>query len=96
MEKNNGNNYNVERSADQIADEVAAEIRQSVLEFITSIRSGSKSSTGMITIDQLEKHWDILDAKTKELYVKAIGKELSAINEKDLIESKKENSQKRG
>ena len=96
MEKKEKAINSVERHADQIADEVAEEVRQSVLEFITSLRSGSSSGSGMITIDELERHWDILDAKTKESYVKAVGRELSSINEKDLIESKKENSQKRG
>ena len=82
----------IDASAEKIADEVANKIRESVLDLITSIRSGSSNGQSVITIDELERNWDILDAKTKKAYADLIGTELSRIDEKPLIESKKANS----
>lgn len=82
--------------AAQLADEVAEEVRQSILEFITTIRKGGSGANGIISIDELERNWDILDSKTKETYARVVGEELSSINEKPLIESKKESSKKGG
>ena len=81
-------------SAEKIADEVAEKIRQSVLDFVTSIRNGSSNGQGVMTIDELERNWDLLDAETKKTYAELIGSELSHIDEKPLIESKKTNSPK--
>lgn len=95
MKPTEANNTDDVRAA-QLADEVAEEVRQSILEFITAIRKGGSSANGIITIDELERNWDILDSKTKETYARVIGEELSSINEKPLIESKKESSKKGG
>ncbi len=46
----------------------------------------------VITIDELDQNWDILDKETRKIYAEAVGEELSRINEKPLIDSKKENS----
>ena len=78
-----------ETSAEKIADEVAGKIRQSVLDFITSIRNGSTTGQSILTIDELERNWDLLDAKTKKTYAELIGDELSRIDEKPMIDSKK-------
>ena len=81
-------------SAEKIADEVAEKVRQSVLDFVTSMRNGSSNGQGIMTIDELERNWDVLDAKTQKTYAGFIGDELSRIDEKPLIESKKPNSPK--
>ena len=83
-------------SAEEIANEVADKLRQSVLDFVTSIRSGSSNGQSVMTIDELERSWDILDVETKKAYAELIGDELSRIDEKPLIESKKPNSTKEG
>lgn len=87
---------NQDISAEKIADEVAEKVRQSVLDFVTSLRSGSSNGQSVMTIDELERNWDILDAETKKTYAEFIGDELSRIDEKPLIESKKPNSPKEG
>lgn len=49
-----------------------------------------------LTIDRLEKEWEILNAKTKKIYSDAVARLLANANEKKLIELKKANSGKEG
>ena len=72
----------------EVADEVATKVRESVLALVNALRepSGERQT---ITIDELEQNWDILDKETKKTYAELVGKELSGLNEKPLIESKK-------
>ena len=90
------NNHEDRRSVDQIADEVANKVRQSVYDFLTKIRTNSSDTQSVLTIDELERYWGILDSATQTVYAEMIGKELSSINEQPLIESKKGNMHKRG
>lgn len=85
-----------DNSIEKLADDVAEEIRQHVLNLISAIRRGGSGNNGIITIDELERNWDILDTETKKTFARVIGDELSSINEKPLIEAKKESSQKGG
>lgn len=94
--KHNETNESEDVSAVQLADEVAEEVRRSVLEFIMAIRKSGSGDNRIITIDELEHNWDILGAKTQKTYARMIGDELSSINEKPMIDSKKESSQKGG
>ena len=73
---------------EEVADEVAAKVRESVLALVNALRepSGERQT---ITIDELEQNWDILDKETKKTYAELVGKELSGLNEKPIIESKK-------
>jgi hypothetical protein len=73
---------------EEVADEVATKVRESVLALVNALRepSGERQT---ITIDELEQNWDILDKETKKTYAELVGKELSGLNEKPLIESKK-------
>ena len=90
-------NHNSEDNRiEKLADEVAEEVRQHVLKLISAIRRGGSGNNGIITIDELERNWDILDAETKKTYARVIGDELSSINEKPLIDAKKESSPKGG
>ena len=73
---------------EEVADEVAAKVRESVLALVNALRepSGERQT---ITIDELEQNWDILDKETQKTYAELVGKELSGLNEKPIIESKK-------
>lgn len=92
---NHGNDKDT-RSVEQIADEVANNVRQSVLEFLNTIRNRTANSPHVLTIDELERYWDVLDSETRKIYTEIIGAELSSLNEQPLIDSKKGNLPKRG
>ena len=76
---------------EEVADEMAEKMRESVLKFIKTLREPSDDRP-TITIDELEQNWDILDKETKKLYAEMVGRELSGMNERPLIDAKKENS----
>ena len=76
---------------EEVADEVAEKVRESVLTFINALREEPSGEKNTITIDELELNWDILDKETKKTYAELVGQELSRLNEKPLINSKKEN-----
>ena len=76
---------------EDVADEVAEKVRKSVLTFINALREKTSEEKATITIDELELNWDILDKETKKTYAEMVGRELSRINEKPLINTKKEN-----
>ncbi len=83
-------------TVEEAANEAAEHMRQFITEFISTIRAGFNDSQKPMTIDELERNWDILDVKTKKLYADLVSSELSSIDEKPFIESKKENSQRKG
>jgi hypothetical protein len=76
---------------EDVADEVAEKVRESVLTFINALREETSEEKATITIDELELNWDILDKETKKTYAEMVSRELSRINEKPLINTKKEN-----
>lgn len=92
---NHGNDKDM-RSVEQIADEVANNVRQSIMEFLNTIRNSTSNGPRILTIDELERYWDVLDSETRKIYNEMIGAELSSLNEQPLIDSKKESLPKRG
>lgn len=84
-------NFSVE-TEEEVTNEVLEKRRKPVSDFIKNLRKGSTNGQQVITIDELDQNWDILDKETRKIYAEAVGEELSRINEKPLIDSKKENS----
>ena len=83
-------------------ERILAECSQETTDELTSFVETIDSLTEVddvdqyLTIDRLEKEWEILNAKTKKIYSDAITRLLANANEKKLIELKKANFKKEG
>ena len=77
----------------------SAKAERDIGEVVTNIGAeiNSKAEKGkMLTLDQVDELWDNLNAKTQKSYISMFSDMISSLDEKELISSKKENSQGRG
>ena len=83
---------------ERILMECSQETTDEITSFVETIDSLTEVDDieQYLTIDRLEKEWEILNAKTKKIYSDAVSRLLANANEKKLIESKKANSKKEG
>lgn len=83
-------------------ERILAECSQEATDELTSFVETIDSLTEVddvnqyLTVDQLEKEWEMLNSKTKKIYSEAVSRLLANANEKKLIELKKANSKKEG
>ena len=83
-------------------ERILAECSQEATDELTSFVETIDSLTEVddvnqyLTVDQLEKEWEMLNSKTKKIYSGAVSRLLANANEKKLIELKKANSKKEG
>jgi hypothetical protein len=83
-------------------EKVLVEKQEMVIETMTKFLESLDEATeteeidNYLTMDDLESMWSDLESKTKEIYSDFVRTALSKANEKRLIESKKENSQRKG
>ena len=75
--------------------EIVTEIMTKFLESLDEATE-TEETDNYLTMDDLESMWSDLESKTKEIYSDFVRTALSKANEKRLIESKKENSQRKG
>lgn len=70
-------------------------IEEAIIKVGDSIDSETKGDS-FPTLGDIEKLWDELNAETRKTYMNMFSGMISSIDEKELISSKKANSQKRG
>lgn len=73
-------------------------VTEAMTKFLESLDGATETEEidNYLTMDDLESMWSALESKTKEIYSDFVRTALSKANEKRLIESKKENSQRKG
>lgn len=80
----------------KIAESTKIEINHKIDEFLQKLKDGTKDPDSFMTLSEIEKEWSELNLNTTNLYSKLISSYISSIDEKDLIKSKKENTEERG
>ena len=73
-------------------------VTETMTKFLESLDEATETEEidNYLTMDDLESMWSDLESKTKGIYSDFVRAALSKANEKRLIESKKENSQRKG
>ncbi|MBQ3682952.1 MAG: hypothetical protein II922_07710 [Succinimonas sp.] len=64
-------------------------------EFIQKIDKATEDPDNFITMTQLEQEWNRLSLKTHKIYSNMVSEALTAIDTKELISAKKENSSRK-
>ena len=83
----------MKKTIEQIAEETKKEVNDAIDQFFVDyMKKSGASENGVLPIDTVEELWDKLDKETRNNYVEAISKAINSINEAELIESKKENT----
>lgn len=83
----------MKKTIEQIAEETKKEVNDAIDQFFQDyMKKSGASENGVLPIDAIEELWDKLDKETRNNYVEAISKTINSINEAELIESKKENT----
>ena len=83
----------MKKTIEQIAEETKKEVNDALDQFVVDyMKKSGASENGVLPIDTVEELWDKLDKETRNNYVEAISKAINSINEAELIESKKENT----
>ena len=83
----------MKKTIEQIAEETKKEVNDAIDQFFQDyMKKSGASENGVLPIDDIEELWDKLDKETRNNYVEAISKAINSINEAELIESKKENT----
>lgn len=78
--------------------ESETELADALKEFLEEMdkRTETEDISQYLTMDQLETLWSSLESKTKKIYSDVVQASLAKASEKRMIESKKENTKKRG
>ena len=83
----------MKKTIEQIAEETKKEVNDAIDQFFVDyMKKSGASENGVLPIDTVEELWNKLDKETRNNYVEAISKAINSINEAELIESKKENT----
>ena len=84
------------KTLEEIAAEVKLDLNEKVDHWISSFSDDTKELSSFPSIAQLESSIGELDSETRKIFLNMISDCLSNIDEKELISSKKENSNQRG
>ena len=82
------------KNKEKIIKENSEKITQIVRTYVEDM--DTLSETDMFTIDNIEKMWQGLDEKAKEIYREINNEVIRQINEKEIIRLKKENTKRKG
>ena len=82
------------KDLDQIAEDAAQDLREAIQNYIKVFSERTKDSKSFLTIDQMEEMIGKLDAETRKTYLNLFSDSLEAVDEKELIVSKKTSSKK--
>lgn len=80
----------------RVAEDAKIEIIHQIDSFIEKMKSGTENADSFITMSDIEKEWTLLRLNTTKMYSDIVSSYLTAIDEKDLIKIKKENTKERG
>ena len=80
---------------EKAAIEAKQKLSQMIDSYMEELDRETSSPNGFPTIDQIEKTWGNLNSETSRLYAELTEKAISQINERKLIQSKKESMQRR-
>ena len=80
---------------EKAAIEAKQKLSQMIDSYMEELDRETSSPNGFPTIDQIEKTWGNLNSETSRLYAELTEKAISQINERKLIQSKKENMQRK-
>lgn len=83
-------------SRQNLAHDVIQDLRDSVNKFLDQFDEKTNSTSDFLTMDKLEDLFRELDSETRKIYLNMVSDSISSIDEKELIQLKKENSPKRG
>lgn len=83
-------------SRQNLAHDVIQDLRDSVNKFLDQFDEKTNSTSDFLTMDKLEDLFRELDGETRKIYLNMVSDSISSIDEKELIQLKKENSPKRG
>ena len=82
------------KDLDQIAEVAIQDLREAIQNYIKVFSEKTKDSKKFLTIDQMEEMIGKLDAETRKIYLEMFSDSLNAVDEKELISSKKQNLKK--
>ena len=80
---------------EKAAIEAKQKLSQMIDSYMEELDRETSSPNGFPTIDQIEETWGNLNSETSRLYAELTEKAISQINERKLIQSKKESMQRR-
>ena len=80
------------KELDQIAEDALQDLREAINNYVRAFSEKTGDSKKFMKIDELENMMTELDAKTRKIYLDMVSDSLNAVNEKEIIASKKENS----
>ena len=76
--------------------EALQDLREQIGIFLDEFSKKTDNADGFLTMDDIETLFSKLDSETRKTYLNMLSGALDSIDEKELIKSKKANSQKRG
>ena len=83
------------RTSEDIIEDAMDELRAAVEKFAKTLSQQTNDISTFLTMDKLETMIGLLDEQTRQVYLDMVSSYLSNINEREIIASKKENTQKR-
>ena len=89
-------NRKLDRQEQEIKSAMMDKIEDAVDDYLDAYRAKSKGGKGIPTINEIEDFLIDLNSKTRDIYLETVSEMISRCNETEMIDSKKENSGKRG
>lgn len=82
----------IKQTIEDIENKAVIEISKQVSEFGNKIKSGTSNADDFMTIDDIENNWQELRNATEKTYTNMVSKMINAIDERDIVCKKKENT----
>ena len=80
----------------EIKSEVMEKIEDAVDDYFEEYRLKNEDGKGVPTINEIEDILMKLNSKTRDIFLETVSEMISKCNETELIDSKKENSRRKG
>ena len=84
------------KKLEELAEKVGIELTQQLKEYLNALNSGTSDPSNFMTMSEIEEKLYNVSAKAKKSYLDVTSQFISDLDERELVRSKKESTNRRG
>ncbi|MBR4741350.1 MAG: hypothetical protein IK079_00410 [Desulfovibrio sp.] len=84
------------KKLEELAEKVGIELTQQLKEYLNALNSGTSDPSNFMTMSEIEEKLYNVSAKAKKSYLDVTSQFISELDERELVRSKKESTNRRG